>query len=133
MSRKNESGFIGVLLAIVAIMLIIGFFWLISCIRWESSEQNVSGIAYNVTNDNLVSGSTQFSVRASVDTYIYHNKDGSTNESSYCLPKGSPYIALVNKAAADKNVKIIVTTKKMFYVAASPWVCADNVVVTEGK
>lgn len=91
------------------------------------SEENVSGIVYNTSNSSAISGNTRFSVRAAVDTYVTEE-----NKSSYCLPKGSPYIALVNKAAANKNIKVQVTTKKGFWIK-KPWTCIDNVVVTEVK
>lgn len=100
------------------------FFWFLPSISIAISEQNVSGIAYNVKNNTFISGNTHFSVRASEDTYVSEE-----NKSSYCLPPNSPYIALVNEAAKDKSIKINVQTDKMFRVVAAPWVCADNVKV----
>lgn len=106
-------------------VVVILFIGLLFCHRWEWSEDNVSGVVYNTTNNAIISGNTDFKVRAAVDTYI--NED---NESSYCLPPNSPYKELVNKAAADKSVRIIVTTKKGFWLKA-PWTCINNVTVTQ--
>lgn len=103
---------------------IIWFFGLISITHFSASEQIVSGIVYNNKNNAAISGNTYFSVRAAVDTYVSEE-----NQSSYCLPPNSPYKELVNKAAEDKNIKVVVTTSKYFKFAA-PWTCIDNVVVT---
>ena len=91
--------------------------------NWAWSEDNVSGIVYNTTNNGFIAGNTDFKVRAAVDTYV-----NESNESSYCLPKGSPYIALVNEAARDKNIKVQVTTTKGFWFKM-PWTCINNVKV----
>lgn len=130
--KTNQDGYIedalmgiGALLLIVAV---VGIFFLAIFSKWEWSEDNVSGIVYSTTNNGPIAGNTHFKVRASVDTYI----DKDTNESAYCLPGNSPYKELVNKAAADKTVKVQVTTKKGFWIKA-PWTCIDNVVVTEVK
>lgn len=96
-------------------------------IDFDYSNERVSGIVYNTKNDTLISGSTTFSVRASEDTYVSEE-----NISSYCLPKNSEYIELVNQAAEDKNIKVVVTTKRYFVIKA-PWTCIDNVKVTEVK
>lgn len=121
--RKNEKGFVEVII----VLLIVGLLFLVLFSRIEWSEDNVSGIVYSTTNNSAISGNTKFKVRASVDTYINEN-----NESAYCLPPNSPYKELVNKAAANKTVKVQVTTKKGFWVKA-PWTCVDNVTVTEVK
>lgn len=89
----------------------------------ELSRQTVSGVVYNTKNDVFISGNTTFSVRASEDTYVSEE-----NRSSYCLPPGSPYIKLVNEAARNKDIKVVVTTEKAFEWAA-PWTCIDNVKV----
>lgn len=117
----------GVLIGLV-IIGVIAMFGLLIFSKWEISEDNVSGIVYSTTNNGAISGATHFKVRAGIDTYI----DKETNESAYCLPQNSPYKELVNKAAANKNVKVQVQTKKGFWVKA-PWTCIDNVVVTEVK
>ena len=101
-----------------------GFFWVLPSTRITISEQNVSGIAYNVKNNALISGNTYFSIRASEDTYVSEE-----NRSSYCLPPNSPYIALVNEAAKDKSIKLNIQTENNFEVVAAPWVCSDNVKV----
>lgn len=111
-------------LVVLFILTLVG---LVVFSRWEWSEDNVSGIVYNTENNGFISGATSFSVRAAVDTYVSEE-----NKSSYCLPKGSPYIALVNKAAADKSVKVVVTTQKGFWFKM-PWTCIGNVTVTEAK
>lgn len=93
----------------------------------ELSEKNVSGIVYNTSNNGFISGKTKFSVRAAVDTYVSEE-----NQSSYCLPPGSQYIDLVNRAARDKNIKVQVTTRKGIW-RKMPWTCADYVKVEEVK
>lgn len=111
----------------VFLVLPIMIVWGLLGLRVETSEQNVSGIAYNVTNNGWLSGNTYFSIRASVDTLVNEK-----TESAYCLPPHSPYIALVNQAAEDKNIKLSVKTTKVFTVT-SPWGCVDNVTVTRVK
>lgn len=115
---KVLAGFISVLVVLWF------FFWLLPSTRIAISEQNVSGIAYNVKNNTFISGNTHFSIRASEDTYVSEE-----NRSSYCLPPNSPYIKLVNEAAKDKSIKLNIQTEKNFEVVAAPWVCADNVKV----
>lgn len=111
--------------ALIGILVTAFFFlWFLPSVRIAVSEENVSGVAYNVSNNKFISGNTHFSVRASEDTYVSEE-----NRSSYCLPPGSKYIALVNEAAKDKTIKINVQTEKNFEVVAAPWVCADNVKV----
>lgn len=122
-----DGGIIVLMWTLFFIALLVGLFFLAIFSNWEVSEDNVSGIVYNTTNNGFVAGNTDFSVRAAVDTYVSEE-----NQSSYCLPKGSPYIELVNRAARDKNVKVQVTTKKGFWVKM-PWTCIDNVVVEEVK
>lgn len=125
--RKSEQGFFTQLLIVVFFIVMIGLFITGLFIRWQPSNDVVSGIVYNTSKDNFPVGSTTFSVRAAVDTYVTEE-----NQSSFCLPKGSPYIAIVDKAAQDKNVKVVVTKNKYFAVQA-PWVCAPNVTVVETK
>lgn len=128
-NRNNERGDIAdFIVVIVCAALAIGFFWGIACLRLEPSEQIVSGIVYNTTNDGAFSGNTNFSVRADVNTYVSKG-----NESSYCVPGNSPYKALINKAAANKSIKVVVTTKKYFGFVANPFICVNNVTVTEEK
>jgi hypothetical protein len=124
---KNQGGFIEEFGALILLILFLAFFLALFTVRFKASEERVSGIVYNTKNDHALNGTTTFSVRASVDTYVNQN-----NESSYCLPPHSPYIALVNKAAEDKNVKVVVVAKKYFAVQA-PWTCKNNVTVTEEK
>lgn len=122
---KNEKGFIGVM---VAVMLAMGFVWLLFLTQMALSEQNVSGIVYNTQNSKALTGNTSFCVRAGVDTYVSQQ-----NQSCYCLPPHSPYIPVVNKAAADKSIKVVVTTRKYFRAFVAPWTCVSNVTVTETK
>lgn len=113
---------------IATLVVLWGLFWALPSLRIEASEQNVSGIVYNVKNDAFISGNTHFSVRAAVDTLVTEE-----NESSYCLPPNSPYIALVNEAAENKDIKVVVKTSKVFRLVSAPWVCVDNVTVTRVK
>lgn len=122
--RKNEQGYIG---AILLTLLVIGFLFLILFVRFQASNDTSSGVAYNVSNDNFISGSTYFSIRAGENTPVTEE-----NQSTYCLPKGSPYIDLVNKAAQDKRIKVVITADKYFAIQA-PWTCYPNVKVTEVK
>ena len=127
---NNEKGFIEEAVVVFIFLIVLFFISLIPLAifsKWEWSEDNVSGIVYNTTNNSVVSGNTKFSVRAAVDTYVSEE-----NQSSYCLPPNSQYKDLVNKAAADKNIKVQVTTKKGFWFKA-PWTCVDYVTVTEIK
>lgn len=122
-SDDTTTGFIFGGIALVILVLIFTAVF----VRWQSSTDVVSGIVYNTGNDNFISGSTTFSVRAAVDTYVT-----AENQSSYCVPAGSQYIPLINKAAADKNVKVVVTAHKYFAIQ-SPWACNPNITVTEEK
>jgi hypothetical protein len=105
---------------VVVVILIVAF---LSFAHWEWSEDLVSGIVYNNVNSKLISGNTSFEVRAAADMYA----DENTSE-IYCLPPNSQYIPLVKKAAADKKVRVVVSTKKDFKIML-PWQCMDNVVV----
>lgn len=133
--NNNENGFIEEIGILVG-ALIVGLLTLASIAaiplaifsKWEWSEDNVSGIVYGTTNNAAISGNTDFKVRASVDSYI----EKGSNESSYCLPPNSPYKVIVNKAAADKNIKVQVTTTKGFWFKM-PWTCIDNVKVEQVK
>lgn len=125
--RKNQGGFIEEFFFVLLTLLVVTFFFLIVFTKLEISSDNVSGIVYNTTNDNAISGNTRFSIRAGENTPVTEE-----NQSSYCLPGNSPYKELVNKAAADKRIKVQVTTKKGFWFKA-PWTCVDNVIVTEVK
>lgn len=125
--RKNEKGFMELVGALLVLVLIVGFFVALFSIRFKMSEEVVSGIVYNTKTGHAISGNTTFAVRAGVDTYVSQN-----NESTYCLPPHSPYEKLVEKAAADKTVKVVVTAKKYFAIQA-PWTCRANVTVTEEK
>lgn len=117
----DEGLFSGILFWVFGV---IWFITLISTVHLSASEQLVSGIVYNNKNNGAFTGNTYFSVRADVDTYVSEE-----NQSSYCLPPNSPYKELVNKAAENKDIKVVVTTSKFFKFAA-PWTCVDNVTVT---
>jgi hypothetical protein len=118
--RGSVEGFIASI--IVAAIFILPFF-----VGFRLNNEVTSGIAYNTSNDAFISGNTNFSVRASEATYTT-----TENQSTYCLPPDSPYKAIVNKAAADKRVKIEVHSNKYFTFKA-PWQCASNVTVNEVK
>jgi len=117
------------MLTAVLIILIVmfGVIFLLNGVKIEGSEKNVSGIVYNTRNNQFISGNTAFSIRAGENTPVTPE-----NQSKFCLPPNSEYIELVNKAAADKNIKVNVTTKKIFTIAA-PWYCPSNVIVLEVK
>lgn len=124
---NNEKGFIEELGAVFVLLIVIVLFLSMFFVGFKLSNETVSGIVYNTTNDRFISGATKFSVRASEATYVSEE-----NRSTYCLPKNSPYKELVNKAAQDKRIKVVVTAKKYFAVKA-PWTCQPNVTVTEVK
>lgn len=119
MKKLNENGFIGVVAGLIVFLLFLSLF----VISFKGSNEVVSGIAYNTKNDRLFTGNTTFSVRAGENTPVTPE-----NESSYCLPPHSPYKDLVNKAAQDKRIKIVVEAKKYFAFQA-PWTCNPNVTV----
>ena len=123
--KLNQKGYIEDFLFGGAVVFGILFFIMLLFISWKGSNEVVSGIVYNTSNDSLLAGNTKFSVRASEDTYVSEE-----NRSSYCLPPNSPYKELVNKAAQDKKIKVIVEEKKYFAIQA-PWTCKDNVIVKE--
>lgn len=133
MKRLNDKGYIGDVIGVaLVIVFVLAIVWGVSAllrIRWSPSESRVSGIVYNVKNDKWISGSTSFSVRAAVDTYVTEE-----NASNYCLPAGSPYIALVNKAAEDKDIKVVVRTSKVsFRLVEGVTTCVDNTTVEQVK
>src|SRR5690606_1722917 len=107
------------------LLLIVGFLFLIFFVRFKLSNETVSGIVYNTTNDRFISGATCFGVRASEATYV--NEE---TKSTYCVPKNSPYKELINRGAADKRVKVRVDAGKYFTIKA-PWSVYPNVTVTE--
>lgn len=120
----NQKGFVEATGVLLISALVIGVLFLLFFTKVEFSRQNVSGVAYNVQNDKFISGNTTFSIRAAEDTVVTEE-----NQSSYCLPPNSPYIELVNEAAADKTIKLNITTEKHFTVVSAPWKCVDNVTV----
>lgn len=122
--KDAVSTFIAVIVTLAIIVLPIR---LLAGIRWESSEQNVSGVVYNVKNNEWISGNTSFSIRASIDTVVTDE-----NKSSFCLPPNSPYISLVNEASENKDIKVVVKTSKVFKIV-DPFTCVDNVTVTKVK
>lgn len=131
MRKLNQKGYVEDWIVPATVLffitVVVGLLGLAIFSKWTWSEENVSGIVYNTTNNSIVSGNTKFSVRAAVDTYVSEE-----NRSSYCLPPSSPYKELVNRAASNKEIKVQVTTKKGFWLKA-PWTCIDNITVTEVK
>lgn len=125
--RNNQKGFIEVVGALVVVGLILGFIFALFFVRFKLSNETVSGIVYNTTNNRFISDATCFSVRASEATYV--NEE---TKSTYCVPPNSPYKEIINKAAADKRVKVRVDANKYFTVKA-PWTVYPNVTVTEVK
>lgn len=98
--------------------------YLLFSVRLQTSDNVVSGIVYNNQNNSIFTGNTYFSIRASENTVVTKE-----NISKFCLPPNSPYIKLVNEAAKDKNIKVVVTSSKVFTMVPSPWHCVDNVKV----
>lgn len=96
--------------------------YLLFSVRLQTSDNVVSGIVYNNQNNSIFGGNTYFRVRASENTVVTKE-----NTSKFCLPPNSPYIKLVNEAAKDKNIKVVVTSSKVFTMVPSPWHCVDNV------
>lgn len=127
---KNQKGYIDgeAIGALFVMMLIVGFLFMAFFVRFKLSNERVSGIVYNTTNDRAISGATCFYVRAGENTYVNEN-----NTSKYCLPKGSKYIDLVNKAAEDKRIKVVVVAHKYGLTVKSPWTVLPNVTVKEIK
>ncbi len=121
--NKKQDG----LIEVMAMAIAMGLLFAMLFVRFSAVNERVSGVVYNTTNNSFIGGNTHFSVRASEATYTTE-----ANQSTYCLPGGSPYIELVNRAAEDKRVKIVVITEKYFAIQA-PWVCKDNIKVTEVK
>lgn len=122
MAKKGR--FLEIMLLAVAIAVLVSVVYCSSLIRWVTSESIVSGIVYNNQNDAVLSGNTYFSVRASENTVVTEE-----NKSEFCLPPNSPYIKLVNEAAKNKNIKVVVASNKVFTMVSFPWQCVDNVKV----
>ena len=125
--RSSQEGYIEDFGFVALLILVTGLFFLLTFTGIKFSNETVSGIVYNTTNDRFISGATQFSVRAGENTYVSEE-----NKSTYCLPPNSPYKKLVNRAAQDKRVKVVVTESKYFDFKA-PSTCQPNVTVTEVK
>lgn len=98
--------------------------YLLFSVRLQTSDNVASGVVYNNQNNSIFGGNTYFRVRASENTVVTKE-----NTSKFCLPPNSPYIKLVNEAAKDKNIKVVVTSSKVFTMVPSPWHCVDNVKV----
>ena len=98
--------------------------YLLFSVRLQTSDNVVSGIVYNNQNNGIFTGNTYFRIRASENTIVTGE-----NISRFCLPPNSPYTKLVNEAAKDKNIKVVVTSSKVFTMVLSPWHCVDNVKV----
>lgn len=124
---KKDNDWIAIFGGLTIILVVLGFIFTLFFVRFRLSNETVSGIVYNTTNDRFISGATCFSVRASEATYV--NQE---TKSRYCVPPNSQHKDLINKAAADKRVKVTVTAKKYFTVKA-PWTVYPNVTVSEVK
>nr|DAV50686.1 MAG TPA: hypothetical protein [Caudoviricetes sp.] len=109
---------------ILAALTVAAPIYLLLSVRLQTSDNVVSGIVYNNQNNSIFGGNTYFRVRASENTVVTGE-----NTSKFCLPPNSPYIKLVNEAAKDKNIKVVVTSSKVFTMVPSPWHCVDNVKV----
>ena len=108
---------------LITLMIVVPIYCILS-VRLQTSETIASGIVYNNQNNSIFGGNTYFRVRASENTVVTKE-----NTSKFCLPPNSPYIKLVNEAAKDKNIKVFVTSSKVFTMVPSPWHCVDNVKV----
>lgn len=126
---NKQAGYIDadILWGLFMVILIPALIFAALFVRFQASNSVVSGISYNTSNDSFIGGNTHFSVRAGENTPV-----SSENQSTYCLPGNSPYKDLVNRAAQDKRIKIVVTAEKYFAIQA-PWVCNPNVKVEEVK
>lgn len=109
---------------ILAALTVAAPIYLLLSVRLQTSDNVVSGIVYNNQNNSIFGGNTYFRVRASENTVVTKE-----NTSKFCLPPNSPYIKLVNEAAKDKSIKVVVTSNKVFTMVLSPWHCVDNVKV----
>lgn len=109
---------------ILAALTVAAPIYFLLSVRLQTSDNVVSGIVYNNQNNSIFTGNTYFRIRASENTVVTKE-----NISKFCLPPNSPYIKLVNEAAKDKNVKVVVTSSKVFTMVLSPWQCVDNVKV----
>ena len=124
---KNQKGDLYLVGMFAAFLFFSGLIFAMFFVRFKLSNETVSGIVYNTTNNRFISNATCFSVRADVDTYVSEE-----NRSSYCLPPNSEHIELVNRAAADKRIKVRVDAKK-YFVVKLPWTVVPNVTVAEIK
>ncbi len=125
--KLNEKGYIGEIIAVIFILaLFLSMFLSIFFLRFQTSQSVVSGIVYDTTNNNFISGNTTFCIRAGINTYV----GSQTNQTCYCLPPHSPYINLINKAAQDKTIKVIVTSNP-YIVIQSPFTCRANTKVVK--
>ena len=98
--------------------------YLLFSVRLQTYDNVASGVVYNNQNNSIFTGNTYFRIRASENTVVTGE-----NISRFCLPPNSPYTKLVNEAAKDKNIKVVVTSSKVFTMVPSPWHCVDNVKV----
>ncbi len=126
--RTNQKGYVEDWLPGLLIILVIGLFISLFFVSFKLSNEIVSGIVYNTTNDRAISGATCFSVRAGENTPVTEE-----NKSSYCLPPNSQYKDLVNRAAADKRIKVTVEAHKYGLTIKAPWTVVPNVTVVEIK
>ena len=108
---------------LITLMIVVPIYCILS-VRLQTSETIASGIVYNNQNNSIFIGNTYFSIRASENTVVTKE-----NTSKFCLPPNSPYIKLVNEAAKDKNIKVVVASNKVLTMVPSPWHCVDNVKV----
>lgn len=108
---------------LITLMIVVPIYCILS-VRLQTSETIASGVVYNNQNNSIFTGNTYFRIRASENTVVTKE-----NISKFCLPPNSPYIKLVNEAAKDKNIKVVVTSSKVLTMVPSPWHCVDNVKV----
>jgi len=127
MNNNNQKGNIDLILILVGVFFSIFLILALLSVSFKGSNERVSGVVYNTTNDTFIAGNTRFSIRAAENTFVSEE-----NKSSYCLPPNSEYIDLINRAAENKDIKVVVRAEKYFAIKA-PWTCYNNVVVEEVK
>lgn len=118
---KYISGWIAVAAAVICGLWLLSLLFRMDC---RTNEEVVSGIVYDASFDEIISGNTNFKIRAAAEMPT----DEKTS-STYCLPKGSQYEELIREAAGDKNVKVKVTAHKFFEVKNAIWDCPETIEV----
>ena len=113
---------------VIIVTIIVGcLLYLGASMDLNTSNKVVSGIVYNASFNNWPADVTRFSIRATENTVVT-----SENVSKFCLPKNSEYNFLIKKAAENKEIKLIVETKKSLFFH-EPFACSDSLKIIEKK